>query len=89
MFFSSSTDEDLAAALTRLPASDIGGLVLDLRDNPGGLLDSTSPRCASDRPRSTTAEPGTRYPEEVAAAMSVPGRLPRSFVLQNPAVLHC
>ncbi|MBI4371281.1 MAG: S41 family peptidase [Elusimicrobia bacterium] len=36
--FSSKTVEDLADALKQLAASGISGLVLDLRDDPGGLL---------------------------------------------------
>jgi carboxyl-terminal processing protease len=36
--FSESTADELKAKLKKLNASSLGGLVLDLRDNPGGLL---------------------------------------------------
>jgi len=38
--FQRNTAEDLANTLSRLEASDLKGLILDLRGNPGGLLDS-------------------------------------------------
>ena len=37
--FRERTDKDLAAALDKLKGQSIDGLVLDLRNNPGGLLD--------------------------------------------------
>ena len=39
--FSSTVDTDTASELASLTSSGIGGLVLDLRDNPGGYLDET------------------------------------------------
>ena len=39
--FSSTVDTDTATELSSLTSSGIGGLVLDLRDNPGGYLDQT------------------------------------------------
>jgi carboxyl-terminal processing protease len=38
--FSEHTGDQFIDALNRLLKQDIGGLILDLRDNPGGLLDS-------------------------------------------------
>lgn len=38
--FQRNTAEDLANVLSRLEASGLNGLILDLRGNPGGLLDS-------------------------------------------------
>ncbi|HEX8091371.1 MAG TPA: S41 family peptidase, partial [Blastocatellia bacterium] len=37
--FSSKTDEELTEAMTRLKAENMRQLILDLRGNPGGLLD--------------------------------------------------
>jgi carboxyl-terminal processing protease len=37
--FSSKTDEELTAAITRLKQDGMRALILDLRGNPGGLLD--------------------------------------------------
>jgi len=37
--FFETTDEELSAALKAMDAGDLKGLVLDLRGNPGGLLD--------------------------------------------------
>jgi carboxyl-terminal processing protease len=37
--FDETTDEELSAALKSLDANNLKGLVLDLRGNPGGLLD--------------------------------------------------
>jgi carboxyl-terminal processing protease len=39
-FFGDNTDEQVAAELTKLMAQKPKGLVLDLRQNPGGLVDS-------------------------------------------------
>jgi carboxyl-terminal processing protease len=36
--FSETTDRELAQALKKLAAKDLKGVILDLRDNPGGLL---------------------------------------------------
>ena len=36
--FNEDTDTELAAALQRLDAMNLDGLIIDLRDNPGGLL---------------------------------------------------
>ncbi|MCO6438411.1 MAG: S41 family peptidase [Phycisphaerae bacterium] len=38
--FQANTVEDVTNVLSELEAGDLRGLVLDLRDNPGGLLDS-------------------------------------------------
>ena len=37
--FNETTDGELANAMTRLNASSLDGLILDMRGNPGGLLD--------------------------------------------------
>ena|GEM_PF-506069 len=38
--FSGNADEQLAEALTELLAEEVGRLIVDLRDNPGGLLNT-------------------------------------------------
>lgn len=38
--FNETTGDDVAAALKQLNPSSLNGLVLDLRDNPGGVLDA-------------------------------------------------
>ncbi|MGD0538201.1 MAG: S41 family peptidase [Verrucomicrobiota bacterium] len=44
--FGEHTDSELAAALQKLKAQDMQGLILDLRDNPGGLLDEAVEVCS-------------------------------------------
>jgi carboxyl-terminal processing protease len=44
--FGEHTDTELVAALQKLKAQDMQGLILDLRDNPGGLLDEAVEVCS-------------------------------------------
>ncbi len=44
--FGEHTDSELVAALQKLKAQDMQGLILDLRDNPGGLLDEAVEVCS-------------------------------------------
>lgn len=43
--FGAKTPDELAAALNALDEQNFGGLILDLRDNPGGLLDAAVATC--------------------------------------------
>jgi len=49
--FGEKTSDDLEAALTKLKAQGMQGLVLDLRWNPGGLLDQAVEVCQKFLPR--------------------------------------
>jgi carboxyl-terminal processing protease len=49
--FGEKTSDDLEAALTKLKAQGMQGLVLDLRWNPGGLLDQAVDVCEKFLPR--------------------------------------
>ena len=49
--FGEKTDDDLEAALRKLTKQGMRGLVLDLRNNPGGLLDQAVDVCSKFLPR--------------------------------------
>lgn len=41
LYFAQRTDDELEEALKKLRAQDVKGVIIDLRNNPGGLLDTT------------------------------------------------
>lgn len=51
--FSERTDSELDDALNRLTSQSAKGLILDLRDNPGGLLDQAAKVCEKFLPART------------------------------------
>ncbi len=56
MAFSDATPTDLDAALSALRAQGLRGLVLDLRGNPGGVLEAAT--AVADSPnRASTSRP--------------------------------
>lgn len=66
--FGEKTSSELDAALRKMTAAGLRGLVIDLRDNPGGLLDSAISVCDKFVPGeqmvvSTEGRPGTRPAE--------------------------
>ena len=63
--FAEKTDEELESALAKLEKQGVDGLVIDLRGNPGGLLDQAVAVCEkflpkgkpTSRPRGATGRP--------------------------------
>ncbi len=51
--FGERTESELDDALRKLAGQDMQGLILDLRDNPGGLLDQVAKICEKFLPRRT------------------------------------
>lgn len=52
--FTATTDEELSAAITELQTAGMRGLVLDLRNNPGGLLNKAIAVASHFLPRGST-----------------------------------
>lgn len=51
--FGENTSKELSAAIKKLEAAGMQGLILDLRDNPGGLLDQAAQVCEKFVPAKT------------------------------------
>jgi carboxyl-terminal processing protease len=68
--FGETTDQELAATLARLGENDIKGLVLDLRGNPGGLLNTAVGVADHFLPKGSVvvSQHGRSSPQKVYAA---------------------
>ncbi len=79
--FTSTTDEELRVAISELQKQGMRGLVLDLRNNPGGLLDKAIGVASQFLPRGATVLSVRGRDEEAAKVYRNTSTSPEEFPL--------